>query len=285
MTQEDRIRLQQRIESDGSSSYSHFEYFIFGVILVNAVVIYLQVSGYSGLWLSVLDFLCTLIFIFEMVIKQVAWGVKGYWKSGWNKMDGILVILSFPSLLTPFVEVAGGSLSVLLALRLLRVLKFFRVMKFFPNFTTIMSACRKAMHETWAVIAAFVVVILIFALINCSLFGHAAPEYFGKPLTAFYSVFRLFTIEGWYDIPDAVSAGLNGASVGLIRLYFSFLLIVGGILGMSLINSIFVDAMAEDNNDVLLKRLDEMDEENRKLREQNAAMSDKLDRILEQLNK
>ena len=39
------------------------------------------------------------------------------------------------------------------------------------------------------------------------------------------------------------------------RIYFSLLLFFGGIIGMSLVNSIFVDAMAADNNDEVLDRL------------------------------
>jgi voltage-gated sodium channel len=43
-----------------------------------------------------------------------------------------------------------------------------------------------------------------------------------------------------------------------VRLYFCALLIFGGIIGMSFINSIFVDAMMSDNNDDLVAHIDEM---------------------------
>ena len=32
------------------------------------------------------------------------------------------------------------------------------------------------------------------------LFGNAAPQYFGNPALSVYSIFRLFTIEGWYEM-------------------------------------------------------------------------------------
>lgn len=268
-----KLKLRDFLENtkvDGK--HSPFELFIFGVIILNALIIYLQVSGYETFFLGGLDILCTLIFLVEMGLKLYAWGLKGYWTNGWNRLDGILVILSLPSLLTPFVAVSGGSLSVLLALRLLRVLKFFKVMKFFPNFSKIMRDANRAMKETWAVLAAFAVVILIFALISCSLFREVAPEYFATPMMSFYSIFRLFTIEGWYDIPDAVASGMGGMAIGLIRFYFSVLLIVGGIMGMSLINSIFVDAMAEDNNDAVLYEI-------RKLQEQIEQMDRKINQL------
>ena len=43
------------------------------------------------------------------------------------------------------------------------------------------------------------------------------------------------------------------------RIYFSVLLFFGGIIGMSLVNSIFVDAMAADNNDEVLKKLSQLE--------------------------
>ena len=44
----------------------------------------------------------------------------------------------------------------------------------------------------------------------------------------------------------------------LIRAYFCAILILGGIIGMSFINSIFVDAMVADNNDEVMNKLNEM---------------------------
>lgn len=58
--------------------------FILGVILLNSVIIYLQVTGLSAPIISILDFACTLIFFVEMIIKNKEFGVKAYWKSGWN---------------------------------------------------------------------------------------------------------------------------------------------------------------------------------------------------------
>jgi voltage-gated sodium channel len=45
-----------------------------------------------------------------------------------------------------------------------------------------------------------------------------------------------------------------------VRVYFCTLLIGGGIIGMSLINSIFVDALAADNNDDVKAKLDVLEQ-------------------------
>ena len=43
------------------------------------------------------------------------------------------------------------------------------------------------------------------------------------------------------------------------RCYFSVLMFLGGMIGMSIVNSIFVDAMAEDNNTEILEKLKQLE--------------------------
>ena len=233
------------------------EAFVMAIVLLNAVVIYFQTCDMPWQWLAWVDILCTLLFLFEMFVKLREYGWRGYWSDGWNRMDGILVLLSLPSLLAPLFE-TGGAFGIVLALRLLRVLKFFRVMHFFPNFSQVVNGFKLAMRETRAVLMAFAVIIFILALINCALFKELAPEYFATPLRSFYSVFRLFTVEGWYDIPDAIAAASTPVVAVWVKCYFCLLLLGGGIIGMSFINSIFVDAMAADNNDDVKAELADM---------------------------
>ena len=87
--------------------------------------------------------------------------------------------------------------------------------------------------------------ILILVLLNTLpifIGGDFAPDCFGTPGLALYSTFRMFTIEGWYEIPDMIAKNASEAMAVFARIYFALELFIGGILGMSLINSIFVDA-------------------------------------------
>jgi voltage-gated sodium channel len=99
----------------------------------------------------------------------------------------------------------------------------------------------------------------VFSIITTFLFGSSAPQFFGNPALSVYSIFRLFTIEGWYDMPEAIAANSGATMAVFARIYFSILLFVGGIIGMSLVNSIFVDAMAADNNDEVLEKLSHLE--------------------------
>ena len=234
--------------------------FILSIILLNSCIIYAQVSGYENVYIGILDMACTLIFLIEMIIKQKELGIRGYWKDGWNKLDGTLVILSLPSVAALFVPNDYTGLSILLIFRLLRVLRFFRVLHFFPNFSKVIQGFKVAMHESYAILLSFFVIIIIFGLFNCSLFKEADPAHFQTPLRSIYAVFQICTVEGWYEIPNTLAEYYGSSSVvaEFIRFYFCLLLILGGIIGMSFINSIFVDAMVADNNDETISKLEEI---------------------------
>ncbi len=95
-------------------------------------------------------------------------------------------------------------------------------------------------------------------------------------MRSMYSTFKVFTIEGWYEIPDKIVRNSDTFSAFIIKFYFVIILIVGGILGLSLVNSIFVDSMVMDNNDDIEKKIDLLDKKiELLLEEKNKRESDK----------
>ena len=247
--------------------------FILCLVVFNAIIIALQESVQDeSLLLDLLDNLTTVLFVVECVVKIRAWGFRQYISDGWNKLDFVLTVVSVPSLLSFFVPETAG-LSTLLTLRVFRVLKFFRVVRFFPNIEPLIKGVRLALRDSLPVMAGFVVLIAIFSLLNCSLFKPYCPDYFEDPLRSFYTTFKLFTVEGWYDIPEEVAHSLGDGFWGAaVKVYFSFLLVVGGIFGLSIVNSVFVDSMVSDNNEGLEAKLDEL---NKKIDELNRRLEDK----------
>ena len=76
------------------------------------------------------------------------------------------------------------------------------------------------------------------------LFGGTSPEHIGDPLRSAYSLFKVFTVEGWHEIPDDLKKnGADDVQVMLLRVYFVVAVLIGGILGLSLANAVFVDEM------------------------------------------
>ncbi|MBP3767667.1 MAG: ion transporter [Prevotella sp.] len=235
------------------------------LVLINTGIIF--ISGFiseQGGTLLIIDSLFTLLFMFEAVVKIHVHGFSGYWSDGWNRFDFILVLLALPSCINVFGYDFPGT-SILLSLRMMRAFKSFRLLKFIPNVDNLLNGIKLAFKASYIVAIGMIVFLLIFSIITTFLFGSAAPHYFGNPALSVYSIFRLFTIEGWYEMPEAIAANSGTAMAVFARIYFSILLFMGGIIGMSLVNSIFVDAMASDNNDEVLDKLSQLEKKLDKL--------------------
>lgn len=252
------------------------DHVILVVILINSVVIYMQESGLNHPLLLGIDIACTVIFLLEMIAKQVCFGAKKYWHDGWNRLDGMLVILSLPSLVVPFLDITTFNFSAILTLRLLRVIRFLRLFHFFPNIAQIGAGLKRALRDSGVVLFGFGVLLVLFGLINCSLYREVAPDYFATPIRSIYSVFRVFTVEGWYEIPDAIAAATSPFVGRITRLYFCLLLAAFGILGLSFINSVFVDAMVADNNDDLKTQLDRIEKQQTRLEQDIKELKEKI---------
>lgn len=229
------------------------------LVLINTGIIFISgfIASQEGTFLFI-DSLFTLLFFVEAVVKIRARGFSGYWSDGWNRFDFILVLLALPSCINLFGIVFPGT-NILLSLRTMRAFKSLRMLKFIPNVDSLLNGVKLAFKASYIVAIGLIVLLLIFSIITTFLFGNAAPQYFGNPALSVYSIFRLFTIEGWYEMPEAIA--INGGTTMAVfaRIYFSILLFLGGILGMSLVNSIFVDAMAADNNDEVLEKLNQLE--------------------------
>lgn len=229
------------------------------LVLINTGIIFVSGFTYSqGGSLLVIDSIFTLLFLIEAVIKIQVNGFSGYWSDGWNRFDFIIVLLALPSCL----NVLGFTIpatSVLLSLRAMRAFKSFRLLQFVPNIEKLLNGIKMAFKASLLVAIGMVVLLLVFSIVTTFLFGEIVPEYFGNPALSVYSIFRLFTIEGWYEMPEAIAANSGTGMAVFAKVYFSVLLFMGGIIGMSLVNSIFVDAMVADNNDEVLEKLEQIE--------------------------
>jgi voltage-gated sodium channel len=238
--------------------------FLLIIISLNALIIFLQgffsTAGSVGQLLEAVDHMFTLLFIVEVIIKIQTFGTNGYFREAWNIFDFSLVIIALPSLVMLLIPFEMISLDFLLTLRILRVFKFFRVLKFIPNIENLLTGLFKAIQSSVLIIFAFLIFNFIFAILSFSFFSEIAPEHFSNPLISFYTTFKIFTVEGWYEIPDLIAERSESVGFAIFaRIYFVLLLFGGGIFGLSLINSIFVESMMSDNNDEVLNKIENLE--------------------------
>ena len=96
--------------------------FILGLIIVNAIILF--VAGYftkenHTLIFLYADNIITTLFIAELIVKFNEYGFKNYFKSGWNKLDFALIIVSIPSLISFVFNIQIFDVSFLLVFRIL----------------------------------------------------------------------------------------------------------------------------------------------------------------------
>jgi voltage-gated sodium channel len=242
--------------------------FILLLILINAITIFVsgfEMSSDNRFFLSITDNLITGLFISELSIKFKEFGIKGYFDSNWRKFDFILIVLSIPALIAFLGNFEITSLSFLLVFRVMRVFKSFRFLKFIPGIEHLINGIKRALKASIFVFIGFIIYIFIISILSFYIFKEVSTEHFGNPLNSLYTTFKIFTVEGWYEIPELLIQNLSPTTSFFTYLYFIFVVISGGIFGLSLVNSIFVDAMVSDNNDVLEKKIDSLEEKIDKL--------------------
>lgn len=229
------------------------------LIFLNAIVIFLNGFPLSSdilILLEWFDILFTLAFIVEMTIKLKAFGKKGYFSSGWNVFDFILIMVSLPSLAVIFFNLHTTDISFLLALRVFRVFKVFRIFTFIPGINNLINSIKRGLKASFLILISFVVFLFAISILSNNLFHKA--EVYNNPATALYTTVQLISIEGWYEIPQAVQEDIPEINVFFMRLFFVIILIVGGIFGLSFVNAVLVDSMTMDNTDNLENKVDEL---------------------------
>ncbi|MEF8845280.1 MAG: ion transporter [Bacteroidales bacterium] len=244
--------------------------FILWMILLNAITIFMQGFEMESRYLNlarVADNFFTMIFLAEMIFKIREFSFSGYWAKNWNKFDALLIILATPSLVLWIFNLNDIGLQFLLVFRIARVFKFFRFIQFIPNVDKLIKGINQALKASVIVIIGFFIYNFVVSIVTCFLYQHIAPDYFGDPVQSFYTIFKIFTVEGWYEIPDLIAEQTNAVIAFFSKLYFILILLTGGIFGLSLVNSIFVDAMVSDNNEDLEKKVDELSKEISRLRQ------------------
>ena len=160
---------------------------------------------------SVVDYACVVLFLAEAAIK-IGLERRRYFASAWNRFDFAVVVLSLPVLLSPWIDLQA--FAAVLLLRLGRLFRLFHLFHFIPNVDRMMSGVRRSLRASVGVLIALCILLFILSLGAHFLFGQFAPEHFGDPFIAIYSVFRVFTVEGWYELPDAIAQSADSTAWG-----------------------------------------------------------------------
>lgn len=245
------------------------ENIVIGVILVNCILIFME--GYFlndfPIVFTITNAFFALFYVIECSVKIYHYSFKGYISKGVNRLDFVLSIISIPELAAIAIASFNPELTFLFALRAFRLVRGIRLLKILgiiKNGEALLQGIGRALKSSYLILLLFFLINFILSSISFNLFNLKAPEYFGSPLESLYSIFKIFTVEGWYEIPEVIAKQYPVFQGWLVRLYFILILFVGGIFGLSIVNSVFVEGMINNSDmdkkiDKILERLDEIE--------------------------
>lgn len=114
--------------------------------------------------LNVSDIVFTIIFTIEMLIKMVAFGIRGYWRDNWNKMDLLVVISGYMALLP------GTADSNVSSVRTIRVLRPLRTITVFPGLRILVSTILSSIPMIFNVIIVCIYLFVLFGILGIQAF-------------------------------------------------------------------------------------------------------------------
>ena len=233
--------------------------FIAPLIAINALItVYLCYDNPPfGNVVLFFDYAITTLFVIEITYKINIYK-KEYFEKKWNWFDFFVVTISFIALILQIFWLKVGILENLVILRVLRLFKFFRIIRVIPDIEKIYGNLIKALRVTSGIILGGFIILIIIGVVLCSMYKTYDPVHFRDPLISIYSVFRIFSVEGWYEIPDSMIESASYLNATFIRLLFSILVLFGTFILGFIISSIS-DELAADNNDELMAKTKDLE--------------------------
>ncbi|MBO4435560.1 MAG: ion transporter [Fibrobacter sp.] len=249
--------------------YERINMFIVVMSTVVAVLLVLSNVAEKGFVASLLffDALFTVIFLIEIGIKIYEAGQKFFFKENveckltwsnldkWNILDASVVLASITSffMLKDEYQLLSGMYAMII-LRIIRLLKLVRLLRLFKKYlANLWEGAKHAMIKSIPIIIVFAILMFFmgFGLYWASDHLNIGRVYFKDPITSVVSLFQLFTYDGWTKIPNDVAGQFveRFRDEGYwwidtaVRIGFCALVFAGGIVGVALLNSVFVDGM------------------------------------------
>ncbi|TWW69636.1 Voltage-dependent T-type calcium channel subunit alpha-1H, partial [Takifugu flavidus] len=161
-------------------SHKLFDHVVLVFIFLNCITIALerpdiQPHSTERVFLSVSNYVFTVIFMAEMAVKVVAlgfcFGTQTYLQSSWNVLDGLLVFVSLVDILVSLAYTGGNRiLGILRVLRLLRTLRPLRVISRAPGLKLVVETLITSLRPIGNIVLICCAFFIVFGILGVQLF-------------------------------------------------------------------------------------------------------------------
>jgi hypothetical protein len=217
------------------------------------------------------------LFLVELVLKIVAYGIRNWWRDAWNKFDALIIGSGLvQTILMGFMGIqflppvySDGAGQVLLfdpkTLRILRVFRLVRIVRLLRGLakyervqaiTQLLDTLQNCLKHIVNVFGLWMIITATFALIGMNLFGTLpygkgeAFKYgvygdytnFSTFIQSMNTLFKVATLDNWTWLMRDIMAGQrNNGSYPFAWIYFVFYLILTAFLFLNIFTAIVMD--------------------------------------------
>jgi voltage-gated sodium channel len=165
------------------------------------------------------DLAFLIIFSLELSLNLYAHWMKDFVSDGWCCFDFIVVSMS---IMTPFLSDAPVPISIIRLFRAFRILRIFGRLK---SIRSIINALTTSIIPVGNAFFIMFIVMMLYAILGCSLFSDIAPDSFSRFDRAMAALFRIAAGDTWVEGVDVLTE--SGAVHWAVGIYvFSFTLVV-----------------------------------------------------------
>ena len=209
---------------------------ILAVIVVNAVVLGLEtyqgVDDRYGEALSVVNDVCFVIFVIELLLRIGAYGRRPweFFRDGWNIFDFIVIGVAF----LPGVRESST------LLRLARLARVVRIVRLFPDLRVLLAGVWRSVPPLFAIALATGMLLFVYGMVGWTLFADELPDDWGNIGRAMLTLFVMLTLE---NFPTYMDAGMEVHPWSWV--YFVSFILIAAFVVIHVLIGIVLNSMEE----------------------------------------
>ncbi|CAN9510559.1 unnamed protein product [Ophioblennius macclurei] len=161
------------------------------------------------------NYVFTVVFVIEAILKLVAFGLRRFFKERWNQLDLAIVLLSIMGITLEEIDLNASlpiNPTIIRIMRVLRITRVLKLLKMATGMRALLDTVMQALPQVGNLGLLFMLLFFIYAALGVELFGklecsdenpceglsrHATFDNFGM---AFLTLFRVSTGDNWNGI-------------------------------------------------------------------------------------
>ncbi|PAA93724.1 hypothetical protein BOX15_Mlig031959g1 [Macrostomum lignano] len=253
--------------------------------------VYIDEKPTTKLVLKYLNISFTVLFAIEMVLKQIALGLKRYFSQFWTFLDFFIVTISIADVMSDAVVGNGSNLGALRVLRALRAFRPLRTISRWEGMKIVVNCLMKAIPSIGNVLLVCMVFWLIFSITGIQFFkgkfykcvdsdGNRLPAelvpdkktclnntelgyqwrnsliHFDNAMMSLVALFQVATFEGWMEVMrdaiDMTDIDLQPKRENSMVYYLYFVIFI--VVGSFFILNLFIGVIIDNFNNLKKKK-------------------------------